>query len=153
MQTVKMLSTKQFEQWLQEQAEIAVRYRKIEKSDLLAEYNTLKEVVESAEFQAKKTRLTTTRYADTQEGGTMALYNSLKWNTSVILYNLLKKETYKEKAEVAQYLALAEQIIMQRSMPRASFLSFTRAVIFRDFRWRQLRERCCFLQEFFFTQS
>ena len=110
MQTVKMLNTKQFEQWLQEQAEIAVRYRKIEKSDLLAEYNTLKEVVESAEFQAKKTRLTTTRYADTQEGSTMALYNSLKWNTSVILYNLLKKETYKEKAEVAQYLALAEQI-------------------------------------------
>ena len=110
MQTVKMLSTKQFEQWLQEQAQIAVRYRKIEKSDLLAEYNTLKEVVESAEFQEKKTRLTTTRYADTQEGGTMALYNSLKWNTSVILYNLLKKEAYKEKAEVAQYLALAEQI-------------------------------------------
>ena len=110
MQTVKMLNTKQFEQWLQEQAEIAVRYRKIEKSDLLAEYNTLKEVVESAEFQAKKTRLTTTRYADTQEGSTMALYNSLKWNTSVILYNLLKKEAYKEKAEVAQYLALAEQI-------------------------------------------
>ena len=110
MQTVKMLNTKQFEQWLQEQAEIAVRYRKIEKSDLLAEYNTLKEVVESAEFQAKKTRLTTTRYADTQEGGTMALYNSLKWNTSVILYNLLKKEAYKEKAEVAQYLALTEQI-------------------------------------------
>ena len=110
MQTVKMLNTKQFEQWLQEQAQIAVRYRKIEKSDLLEEYNTLKEVVESAEFQAKKTRLTTTRYADTQEGGTMALYNSLKWNTSVILYNLLKKEAYKEKAEVAQYLALAEQI-------------------------------------------
>lgn len=110
MQTVKMLNTKQFEQWLQEQAQIAVRYRKIEKSDLLAEYNTLKEVVESAEFQAKKTRLTTTRYADTQEGGTMALYNSLKWNTSVVLYNLLKKEAYKEKAEVAQYLALAEQI-------------------------------------------
>ena len=110
MQTVKMLSTKQFEQWLQEQAAIAVRYRKIEKSELLEEYNTLKEVVESAEFQAKKTRLTTTRYADTQEGGTMALYNSLKWNTSVILYNLLKKEAYKEKAEVAQYLALAEQI-------------------------------------------
>ena len=37
MQTVKMLSTKQFEQWLQEQAEIAVRYRKIEKSALLWE--------------------------------------------------------------------------------------------------------------------
>ena len=110
MQTVKMLNTKQFEQWLQEQAQIAVRYRKIEKSALLAEYNTLKEVVESAEFQAKKTRLTTTRYADTQEGGTMALYNSLKWNTAVILYNLLKKEAWKEKPEVVQYLELAAQI-------------------------------------------
>ena len=110
MQTVKMLSTKQFEQWLQDQAEIAVRYRKIEKSALLAEYNTLKEVVESVEFQAKKTRLTTTRYADTQEGGTMALYNSLKWNMAVILYNLLKKEAWKEKPEVVQYLELAAQI-------------------------------------------
>ena len=110
MQTVKMLSTKQFEQWLQEQAAIAVRYRTIEKSALLAEYNTLKEVVESAEFQAKKTRLTTTRYADTQEGGTMALYNSLKWNTAVILYNLFKKEAWKEKPEVVQYLELAAQI-------------------------------------------
>lgn len=110
MQTVKMLSTKQFEQWLQEQAQIVVRYRKIEKSALLAEYNTLKEVVESAEFQAKKTRLTTTRYADTQEGGTMALYNSLKWNMAVILYNLLKKEAWKEKPEVVQYLELAAQI-------------------------------------------
>ena len=110
MQTVKMLSTKQFEQWLQEQAQIVVRYRKVEKSDLLEEYNTLKEVVESAEFQSKKTRLTTTRYADTQEGSTMALYKQLQWNTSVILYNLLKKEAWKEKPEVVQYLELAAQI-------------------------------------------
>ena len=33
MQTVKMLTTKQFEQWLQQQAQIAIRYRQIEKSD------------------------------------------------------------------------------------------------------------------------
>lgn len=110
MQTVKMLSTKSFEQWLQEQAQIAVRYRKVEKSDLLAEYKTLKEVVESAEFQAKKTKLTTTRYADTQEGSTMALYKQLSWNTSVVLYNLLKKEAWKEKPEVVQYLELTAQI-------------------------------------------
>ena len=68
MQTVKMLSTKQFEQWLQQQSQIAVRYRKIEKSNLLAEYNTLKSVVESADFQSKKVKLTTTRYADTRKG-------------------------------------------------------------------------------------
>ena len=110
MQTVKMLTTKQFEQWLQQQAQIAIRYRQVQKSDILAEYYTLKEVVESAEFQAKKQELTTTRYADTQEGSTMALYRQLNWNTSVILYKLLKKEAYKEKAEVAQYLELAAQI-------------------------------------------
>ena len=105
-----MKSTKAFEQWLQEQAQIIVRYRQVEKGDILAEYNTLKKVVESAEFQAKKKELTTTRYADTQEGKTMAEYKQLKWNTSVILYNLLKKEAYKEKPEVVRYLELAEQI-------------------------------------------
>lgn len=110
MQTVKMLKTKVFEQWLQEQAQVIIRYRQVEKSDLLAEYNKLKQVVESAEFQAKKRELTTTRYIDTQEGATMAEYKSLKWNSSVILYNLLKKEAYKEKTEVAQYLALSEKI-------------------------------------------
>ena len=94
-----MLSTKAFEQWLQEQAQIAVRYRNVEKSNLLAEYIALKEVVESVEFQAKKNKLTTTRYADTQEGSTMALYKQLSWNTSVVLYNLLKKEAWKEKIE------------------------------------------------------
>ena len=104
-----MKSTKVFEQWLQEQAQIIVRYRQVEKGDILAEYNTLKKVVESAEFQAKKKELTTTRYADTQEGKTMAEYKQLKWNTSVILYNLLKKEAYKEKPEVVRYLELAEQ--------------------------------------------
>lgn len=110
MQTIKMLSTKQFEQWLQEQAQVAVRYRNVEKSNILAEYKTLKQVVESAEFQSKKRELTTTRYADTQEGSTMAKYNQLSWNTSVILYKLFKKEAYKEKAEVAQYLELNAQI-------------------------------------------
>ena len=42
-----MKSTKAFEQWLQEQAQIIVRYRQVEKGDILAEYNTLKKVVES----------------------------------------------------------------------------------------------------------
>lgn len=110
MQTVKMLTTMLFEQWLQEQSQIAIRYRKVEKSDILAEYNQLKQLVESADFQSKKTQLTTTRYADTQEGSTMALYKQLNWTAAVILYKMLKKEAWKEKAEVAQYLELAEQI-------------------------------------------
>ena len=110
MQTIKMLSTKVFEQWLQEQAQVIIRFRQIEKSDILAEYNNLKQVVESADFQAKKKELTTTRYADTQEGSTMAKYKQLRWNTSVILYNMFKKEAWKEKPAVANYLALSEQI-------------------------------------------
>ena len=104
------MNTKAFEQWLKEQGEIIARYRQVEKSDILAEYNTLKQVVESADFQAKKKELTTTQYADTQEGKTMVAYKNLKWNVSVILYNLLKKEAWKEKAEVAEYLALSEKI-------------------------------------------
>lgn len=110
MQTVKMQTTKLFEQWLQEQAQIAVRYRSVEKSNILAEYNQLKQLVESAEFQSKKTKLTTTRYADTQEGSTMAVYKQLNWSGAVILYKLLKKEAWKERAEVAKYLELEEQI-------------------------------------------
>lgn len=107
---MKMMNTKAFEQWLQEQAQTIVRYRQVEKSDILAEYNALKKVVESTEFQAKKKELTTTQYSDTEEGKTIAAYKSLRWNTSVILYNLLKKEAWKEKTEVVEYLALSEKI-------------------------------------------
>ena len=104
------MNAKAFEQWLQEQAQLMVRYRQVEKSEILAEYNTLKKVVESTDFQAKKKELTTTRYEDTQEGKKMARYKQLKWNSTVILYNLLKKEAWKEKAAVAEYLELAEQV-------------------------------------------
>ena len=104
------MNTKAFEQWLQEQAQLMVRYRQVEKSEILAEYNTLKEVVESADFQAKKKALTTTRYEDTQEGKTMAEYKKLRKTSSVFFYRLFKKEAWKEKENVAQYLALAEQI-------------------------------------------
>ena len=104
------MNTKAFEQWLQEQAQLMVRYRQVEKSEILVEYNTLKKVVESADFQAKKKALTTTRYEDTQEGKTMAEYKKLRKTSSVFFYRLFKKEAWKEKENVAQYLALAEQI-------------------------------------------
>ena len=87
-----MLSTKKFEQWLKAQEQIIVRYRQVEKSEVLAEYNSLKQVVESAVFQAKKTELTTTIYADTQEGKTMAEYKKLRKTSSVFFYRLFKKE-------------------------------------------------------------
>lgn len=110
MQTTKMISTKDFEQWLHEQATIVVRFRQIEKSDLLAEYIALKQTVESTEFQSKKIHLSTTRYVDTSEGKTMARYRQIKNSMPVILYRLLKKEAWKEKTEVVEYLQLTEQI-------------------------------------------
>ena len=110
MQTTKMLSTKAFEQWLNELSVIISKYRQIEKGELLAEYNTLMQVVQSADFKSKKHELTTTRYADTKEGKTMIQYNQLKWKMSVILYNMLKKEAWKNKPEVAEFLQLKAQV-------------------------------------------
>ena len=105
-----MLSTKKFEQWLKAQAQMIVRYRQVEKSEVLAEYHSLKHVVDSAEFQAKKKELITTRYADTQEGKTMDEYKRLCKKSSVFFYRLFKKEAWKEKEDVAKYLTLVEQI-------------------------------------------
>ena len=106
-----MQKTKVFEQWLAEKQTILTRYRQVEKGEVLAEYNNLKAVVESKDFQAKKSQLTTIKYADTQEGKTMARYKKLKWHSTVILYNIFKKEAWKEKAEVAEYLQLQEQVL------------------------------------------
>jgi hypothetical protein len=105
-----MQKTKVFEQWLTSQQDMVTRYRAVEKGEVLAEYNELKSVVESADFQAKKKELTTTKYADTQVGKTMAQYNSVKSKGAVLLYRLLGKEAWKEKAEVAEYLQLKEQV-------------------------------------------
>lgn len=107
----KMLKTKAYEKWLQEQAQIIIRYRQVEKSAILAEYHSLKQLVESKDFQAKKTLLTTTRYADTQEAKTMAAYKNIKTKPVVLLYRIINKQAWKEKALVAEYLSLQEQIL------------------------------------------
>ena len=93
----KLLTTKVFEAWLQEQAQNIVRYRQIEKSELLSEYTALKKIVESVDFQTKKQQLITTRYANTEEGKTMAAYRRQRKNMQVLLYRLLQKEAWKER--------------------------------------------------------
>lgn len=105
-----MQKTKVFEQWLASQQAMITRYRTIEKGAVLAEYNELKSIVESADFQAKKKELTTTQYADTSVGKTMAQFKSVKSQGAVLLYRLLKKEAWKQKAQVAEYLQLKEQV-------------------------------------------
>ena len=110
MSTTKMLSTKAFEQWLTEQAVIASRYREIEKSAVLSEYQSLKSFVESDAFLAKKHELTTTKYADTVEGKTMTRLSQLKWCKTVLLYRLLKKEKYQNLPEVIEYMSLLAEV-------------------------------------------
>lgn len=105
-----MQKTKVFEQWLLDQQAMIVRYREVEKGAVLAEYKELQVVVSSAEFQAKKKLLTTTKYADTPEGKTMAQYKSLKSKGSVLLYRMFHKESWKAKADVAAYLELLAQV-------------------------------------------
>ena len=75
--TGKMLSTEQFEKNMHELQERVVRYRKVEKSPEMAEYLSLKEIVETTEFQSKMRNLQTRKYADTEEGKKTALYEKL----------------------------------------------------------------------------
>ena len=44
----KMLSTKAFELWMKEQAQMIVRYRQVEKSDILADSTTFFRLLYSA---------------------------------------------------------------------------------------------------------
>ena len=105
-----MQTTKVFEQWLLDQHAIMVRYRQVEKGEVLAEYNQLKSVVESKEFQAKKKELTTTKYADTPYAKTMSEYKSMKWKGAVLLYRMFHKESWKQKPAVATYLELEAKV-------------------------------------------
>ena len=105
-----MQKTKVFEQWLLDQQAMIVRYRQVEKSDVLAEYKQLKMLVESQEFLSKKNVLTTTKYADTPEAKLMAQFKQAKSKGAVLLYRMFHKEAWKEKAEVVEYLQLLEQV-------------------------------------------
>ena len=86
-----MKSTKAFEQWLQEQAQIIVRYRQVEKGNILIEYNTLKQVVESADFQTNKTACRKTllgklRWLSTPEHQQEKRLQALAKNADIVLY-------------------------------------------------------------------
>ena len=75
--TGKMLSTEAFEKAIHDMQERVKRWRAIEKSPELAEYNELKKIVESSDFQEKKNALKNRKYKDTDEGRKMATLNRL----------------------------------------------------------------------------
>lgn len=75
--TGRMLSTEQFENTIAEMQARVKRWREIEKSPELAEYLKLKELMDSKEFQSKRTELKDTKYKDTEEGKKMTLLGKL----------------------------------------------------------------------------
>ena len=81
--TGKMLSTEAFEKTLKEYQEHVQRWRTIEKSPELAEYNALKKQVESAEFQKRKDLLKNRKYKDTEEGRKVTAYQKLSSSLSM----------------------------------------------------------------------
>ena len=66
--TGKMSSTDAFEKTIHDMQERVKRWRAIEKSPELAEYNELKKIIESSDFQEKKNALKNRKYKDTDEG-------------------------------------------------------------------------------------
>ena len=88
---MKPLTTKAFELWLQEQAQLIKRYRQVEKSSVLAEYNQLKLTVDSLEFQANKgafrrTLLGKIRWLSTPQHQQEKQLKALAKNADIILY-------------------------------------------------------------------
>ena len=75
--TGKMSSTDAFEKTIHDMQERVKRWRAIEKSPELAEYNELKKIVESSDFQEKKNALKNRKYKDTDEGRKMATLDRL----------------------------------------------------------------------------
>ena len=84
--TGKMLSTEQFEKTIYDMQERVKRWRQIEKSPELAEYNALKKIVESSDFQARKKELVSRKYKDTDEGRKMTAYQRLKGSRAIRRY-------------------------------------------------------------------
>ena len=84
--TGKMLSTEQFEKTIYDMQERVKRWRQIEKSPELAEYNALKKLVESSEFKERKKELVSRKYKDTDEGRKMTAFQRLAESRAIRRY-------------------------------------------------------------------
>ena len=90
--TGKMLSTDAFEKTVSELQARVKRWRQIEKSPELAEYVSLKKLVESSDFHATKKTLQTRKYEDTDEGRKMISYERLVNSRAIRRYQQALKD-------------------------------------------------------------
>ncbi len=90
--TGKMLSTDAFEKEIADMQARVKRWRAIEKSPELAEYNELKKLIGSSDFQERKNELEKRKYKDTQEGKKMMEYEALANSSSIRSYRRALKD-------------------------------------------------------------
>ncbi|MCM1034159.1 MAG: family 16 glycosylhydrolase [Paludibacter sp.] len=98
--TGSLLSTYKLEARMKQYQTDIVRYRQVEASAELAEYNKLKELVDSKEFQQKKQQLTQTKYKATVTYQKLAELQRLTKNKALQRYFFVG-----ESAVLADYLA------------------------------------------------
>ena len=101
--TGKMVSAEKFEKNIAEMQARVQRWRAIEKSPELAEYNELKKIVESSDFTERKNELLNRKYKDTEEGRLMAEYERLSDSRSIRRYRRALKDQ-----EFQDFLAFRE---------------------------------------------
>ncbi|MBR4499894.1 MAG: family 16 glycosylhydrolase [Paludibacteraceae bacterium] len=115
--TGKMLSTEQFEKTIFDMQERVKRWRQIEKSPELAEYNALKKIVESSDFQARKKELVSRKYKDTDEGRKMTAFKNLEGSRAI--------RRYKEAVEDPQF----QEFLKFRETPEFAKIKSLKAVL------------------------
>ena len=81
--TGRMSSTDAFEKTIYDMQERVKRWRQIEKSPELAEYQELKKKVENSDFQERKNELANRKYKDTDEGKKMKMLDRLRSSLSM----------------------------------------------------------------------
>lgn len=116
--TGKMLSTEQFEKTIRDMQERVKRWRQIEKSPELAEYQKLREIVESSDFKERKNELVNRKYQDTDEGKKMIAYRNIVESreyrryqealTDPVFQDFLK---FRETEEFAKINSLKERLL------------------------------------------
>ena len=113
-----MLSTEQFEKTIHDMQERVKRWRQIEKSPELAEYQKLREIVESSDFKERKNELVNRKYQDTDEGKKMIAYRNIVESreyrryqealTDPVFQDFLK---FRETEEFAKINSLKERLL------------------------------------------
>ncbi len=140
--TGKLLSTEKLEAIIQQNKDDVVRYRQIEASDTLKEYNELKEIIEAPEFQEKKRKLTTTKYNDTEVHHTLKHLRSLDKNKELQLFLYVSKsellDEYLKFRQSEDYVKLSDKESVAQSPDLKRMQKFEKSKAYLT--WKKISE-------------